>query len=221
MYFVTMSTLVRWMKSPVKASQMRDWLRCNPVDFAADGGRGGSGLAGPGWSRLHGHRQAPKGPVPPDVQSASRAASTQSNLETRFSPSWPSRRVAGVGDWTCCMLCWTQCRPLSVPLPPPFTAGGGACRPGGREPLPAEQHIRRPHHRQRECLRGAASTPLAVFCLAHRASPLLPSPAAAPAPASLDRRVRRHAGGPAPVPEPHRRDGGLAVRHCRGCRPHD
>ena len=41
-YFVTYEQLRQWMGAPVPASQMQSWLKCNAVNFTAEGawGRG-------------------------------------------------------------------------------------------------------------------------------------------------------------------------------------
>ena len=36
-YFVTYSQLRAWMELPVPKAQMGSWLKCSPVDFAAEG----------------------------------------------------------------------------------------------------------------------------------------------------------------------------------------
>ena len=42
-WFVTYSDLIRWMEAPVPASQMEQWLKCAPVNFAAEGGQAPGG----------------------------------------------------------------------------------------------------------------------------------------------------------------------------------
>lgn len=78
-YFLTFSQLIRWLEAPVKASQMRSWLTCNDVDFAAqgEGARLGQGVRGCEGGLLAGLRWAPPGLAAQKTTSCLRSAATR------------------------------------------------------------------------------------------------------------------------------------------------
>lgn len=111
LYFVTYDMLRQWMEAPVPASQMRSWLKCNTVDFAAEGAgwQGGGGLAVGGGGERAEHTQ--RSSTEHASHSAGRAPCTSYTVKAGDSLWWVQRRHGGV-----CRRGWLHLLCAAAPL---------------------------------------------------------------------------------------------------------